>query len=366
MARGESREERIPLAIELGLNVIEVVRDIYGVSGEVHHDEYNVLCPVHQESDPSCDVNLVTGDWNCFSCKAKGDLATFGRHVLGKTRAEVLEVLNPTSPEGRLTAVQSKLAHLRAPKAAERKTGPDADNMHPISEYDPGPLTYLKNRGFKLSTCRRYKVRYVRETTLFRWEGEKRKRFTITHSIAIPVLDREQTLLGWCYRKTERSADWQPRYLYTPELQLADQWFGLNVAGLSDFVVVAEGALDAMWIRQGGFTSAAMLGSQVSERKADALQAFRHVVIFPDYDHAGYESVETVGSLLRGLVPCSVVRYPRFLIERMLTDEKDKLDPQDVRNVKLLRRMVDRAIPYQLWQQRERRKFASGKGSNEL
>lgn len=43
----------------------------------LHGDEYQALCPVHNEKNPSCSFNFKTGLWHCHSCDAQGNYITF-------------------------------------------------------------------------------------------------------------------------------------------------------------------------------------------------------------------------------------------------------------------------------------------------
>ncbi len=36
-------------------------------------DEIRVICPVHEDRRPSCDLNLERGVWICRACGASGD-----------------------------------------------------------------------------------------------------------------------------------------------------------------------------------------------------------------------------------------------------------------------------------------------------
>jgi DNA primase len=39
--------------------------------------QYKALCPHHEDRNASLSINRKTGQWNCFGCKAKGDIFTF-------------------------------------------------------------------------------------------------------------------------------------------------------------------------------------------------------------------------------------------------------------------------------------------------
>lgn len=40
-------------------------------------DNYQAVCPFHEDNDPSLSVNLKSGEYNCFACGAKGDVFGF-------------------------------------------------------------------------------------------------------------------------------------------------------------------------------------------------------------------------------------------------------------------------------------------------
>ena len=46
--------------------------DYYGVDYHPARTTQKVLCPVHGEMDPSCNVDMEKGLWYCFSCGEGG------------------------------------------------------------------------------------------------------------------------------------------------------------------------------------------------------------------------------------------------------------------------------------------------------
>lgn len=47
--------------------------DHYGVRYKDGRVEQKILCPVHEETEPSCSVNLDEGLFRCHACQAAGD-----------------------------------------------------------------------------------------------------------------------------------------------------------------------------------------------------------------------------------------------------------------------------------------------------
>lgn len=343
----------LPTASELGVeDVLDVIEGLLNLQGEVHKTEYHMLCPVHSETDPSCDVNLKTGYWHCFSCHAGGDLANLVAKVMQISYADAKEMLRPGTPEAMLKIVKSKIAKAKTETGPIRLGTPSERVLHTPDRYKAGPMAYMRGRGFTIRTCHRWGIRYVPKTRLYHNDDDE-KGFQITHSIAVPIRDQKGKLLAWCYRATERSEDWQPKYLYTPEFPLVEHWLGLDHHADADEIVVVEGALDAIWLDQCGVPALSMLGSSAfdSVRKIAVLKRYRRVLILADYDNAGILSAMKLGSLLEGEVPTSVCRYPKQAIRRMRSEGKKKLDPQDLTKAEV-KLVVSRALPWMAWRLR--------------
>lgn len=79
---------------------IEVVNAIaeferYGVNFEHNGDrELKMLCPVHDDTEPSIAFNVEKNLWLCHACKAKGDVVSFLAYTVSKTRSVILADLS--------------------------------------------------------------------------------------------------------------------------------------------------------------------------------------------------------------------------------------------------------------------------------
>ena len=54
-----------------------------------HGDQLKVLCPFHEESKPSCSVNVADRVWHCFGCEAKGNVLDFVHRMEARDGAAV-------------------------------------------------------------------------------------------------------------------------------------------------------------------------------------------------------------------------------------------------------------------------------------
>lgn len=362
-------------AEELGVeDVEEVLRNVFSLEGKVYRDEFKMLCPVHSESDPSCEVNLKSGYWNCWSCPAKGDLVELGCIIIeGLTpdtnkskwrasRRRIRKLLRPGDPDSINASIQARVRRRRKELAESVKplVHMEQREVPPWGSYSDGPLKELsakppKGKGLTKETLQRWGVRYAEEKHLVRADGTG---FTVRNSIAIPILDPKGKPFAWVYRRTAKSKSWQPRFIYTPDPTppLHDMWFGMfHHKKVSDIAIV-EGPSDALMCDQWGIPALAIMGTQVTTdhgtRKVDWLSRFRSVTLMLDNDRPGLSATESLGALLhkRGM-GVRVARYHRWM-----TNFKGEPagDPGEMCRVDV-ELLYERAIPWLTWQIQRRR-----------
>ena len=342
----------MPTADELGVADVEaVVNGLFGIEGKVRGDEYDIACPDpnHSDRSPSCSVNLETGLWKCLSCGRAGDLVGLGVLALGEDRNAVIRLLEPSSAESLAVTLMHKLSKLALPKKRGAKSGPI-----PSANYrcgSPEQMSELLERGFTMPQLERWGVQYAEHQTL---EGKKGE-FTLRRTIAIPIKDDHGRLLAWCYRRTDASPAWQPRYMYTPDAPLSELWFGLQHHHNAETVVVVEGALDAMWLDQLGIPALALLGSEMGQRKIMRLQEHKRVILFGDRDNAGAHAVARIGSMIGDRTDVRVAMYNGRAVR--LLEDGAKIDPQVLSPVDLELAVVE-AIPWVTWLLRKAKQTA--------
>ncbi len=336
-------------ADELGIDVLDVCQNIFGLEGSLHHDEFTVLCvnPKHDDHKPSCNINITTGYWRCLSCGAKGDILTLGHHVLHKSRAEIRSLLSPNNPTTALAVVQRRLKGFLRP--AKHSGGAQVRNdrswlpgdAQTVMAYRSGPLDYLKRRGFNSTTIERWGVRYVRSATT---PGKGPQPIPLHNVIAVPICDEKGHLHSWVYRATDLSPSWlqEVRYLYTLDA-INRPWIGIHLHRHGD-IVVTEGPLDAMWFDQHGIPAIGIGGNLPSPERLRSLERYRRVVLFCDNDLGGDLAVSKIGQALWDRMPVFVARYP---------PRSRGTDPQGLSGLDL-ELGIERARSWQAWRLRRR------------
>lgn len=346
----------MPLAEDLGLDDVQhVLEAIFGLEGEANKNrEYRIFCPIHEQEGqhtPSCDVNLDTGQWNCWACSQSGDIIRLGKLVLGIPSKKVRDLLAPNEPDAIAAAIQTRVKRRLNEVTSEKAKPSDSVSVElpKPSVYPKKPMKFLKKRGFTAETLKHWKIRFVPEQELVKTNGDT---FVIRNNMGIPIFDHKgKKVLCWCYRATPDSAAWQEdaKYIYTPGLVdvLNRTWFGYHEARHEDHVAVVEGALDTMWCWQNGIPAVGMLGSSAKQFvKIEALTEFRSVTIMPDRDEAGMLSALALGDRLQEYgVPVKISLYRKWMTRR---DGSPAGDPQDLCPLDL-ELFWWTAVPWQVW-----------------
>jgi DNA primase len=166
----------------------------------------------------------------------------------------------------------------------------------------------------------------------------------LKNTICIPIVDWQGEIVSWCFRATEDSPSYQPRYFYTTGRSHATYLFGEYQARIAEVteVVVTEGPIDAMWLWQAGMAGVAMFGTgnAANPTKVEKLSDFAKVTLFGDRDDAGAGFVGTLGSLLVRQTSCSVAKYRKGWAGT---------DPNTL-TLTQVRWAVDHALPYHQWE----------------
>lgn len=343
----------MPKAEALGVDsVLEIVQGLFGIEGEVKRGgEFHFLCPVHEDRSPSADVNLETGYWSCFSCKAGGDLAELGVQVLGRKRNDVIKILKPNEPTAIAASVHRRIRSLRNDflrEGSKKKQEKNAD-ANTLASYSKGPLDYMIDRGFSHETLKRWGVRYCNEAVLDRPGDDP---FTIKNAIAIPICRETGETFAYCYRATPNSPRWfqEARYIYTPDADLSETWGGLQLYSGGNEITITEGFADAMWCDQNGYPAIPIMGSSPKvKKKIRKLADWKRVRLFLDNDNAGHITTWQLGEALTDLgVPVIVALRKPWMVRR---DGKPAKDANDLCGTDL-ELACERAVPFSFWKRR--------------
>jgi DNA primase len=359
---------------------------------------YVGLCPWHDDSRPSLQVNPDRQSWKCWVCNIGGDVFSFMMKREGVSFPEALRMLAeragielspqgakktlPGSPDDKQTLYRAMLwaeeqFHRCLLEAADAQAARD----------------YLAERGIGLESVRKFHLGFT--PLAWRWLQDQAKKTPFSPAVLEAVglsikpqqgqpYDRFRGRLMFSIRDTEHRPiafggrvlpqlaqeqyQEKAKYINSPETRLfskSNHLYGLDIVRASALqdphIIAVEGYTDVIMAHQQGMTNVvAALGTALGERHVSLLRRFAdRITLVLDGDEAGQRRTNEVLELfvaaqvdLRiltlpdGLDPCDFLRERgRAAFDALLADAVDALEHK-VRTVTAgldLLRDVDRA-----------------------
>lgn len=284
-------------------------------------DQVKIHCPFHDDSNPSCGVNLSKKVFQCWSCKAKGNVLDFYARMEGfdpdepkelrKAALQAVEVFGidggkqdaKSGDQPKAKAKPSKPAK-RAPKGAKRvekeEPAPNADEPQDAPTEANGepankPLTfelqldashpYLEERGLTKAQIKTFGLGVA-------------KRGSMQGRLCFPIHNEDGELVAYSGRWVEDKLPKDtPRYKLPKGFEKARVLFNLHRAVTDDApetVVIVKGFWSVLRLHAAGVPVVSCFGASLSEAQADLLvdAGVKNCILIFDGDDGGRAGVE--------------------------------------------------------------------------
>lgn len=273
---------------EIKQNVtMEAVLEHYGLLDRLkqRRDELIGLCPFHEESRGSFYANTKKNVFQCFGCKAKGNVLDF---VALMERVDIREAglllqdwfqIVAEKPSGTSSDDRKR----RQPRS--RIIKPEQTKNTPLSfelKLDP-THPYVRQRGLTSETIDYFGLGYA-------------ARGVMQGRIAIPIHDECGELVAYAGRWPGEPPDNEGRYRLPPNFHKSLVVYNLHRASeqakKEKRLVVVEGFFPCFWLWQAGINNVvALMGSSLSTRQkellVDCLSSDGALLLLFDNDKAG-------------------------------------------------------------------------------
>lgn len=343
--------------VRQALNIVDVVGSYLDLRRQ--GSGFAALCPWHDDSKPSLQVNPVRQIWKCWVCNIGGDIFSFVMKHEGVEFREALKLLadragielkqyapaKPVAPG----SPDDKVALLQAAAWAEEQfhqfllKAPDAEVAR----------NYLEDRGITPESVEKFRIGFCPDN--FTWLLDKAR--NTPHSPAIleaidvagksergtfydrfrnrvmfPIRDTQSRPIAFGGRVLPNSTDKGGKYINSRETKLfskREQLYALDIASKearkSRHLTVVEGYTDVVTCHQFGVQDVvACLGTALGEKHIPLLRRFADTItLLLDGDEAGQartneilEIFVTAGVDLRVLTLPDELDPAEFLLER--------------------------------------------------
>lgn len=259
----------------------------YGLIADVVSSDFNIICPFHEDINPSMRICLDDGSFFCFGCGAKGNALDFVRKVhpeLNELQVCVLleQILNSDEVK-KLNVKYKKKRRINNRQALNEAHDyyyglrtVDWNNIYTKEEQEV--LQYMKQRRFD-----------ARALNI----AQCKTNYNIAYPFLFPILDNGE-FKGWVGRTMNKYVEKKRKYLYNDGFRKRDTLCGNYEQ--NKIVFICEGFIDYLSLRTRGHIKnvVAILGWHISDEQVQKLKdkGVTTVVSALDNDKAGNKGTE--------------------------------------------------------------------------
>ena len=266
----------------------------YGYIPDVSSNLYKIVCPFHQDVNPSMIVDLSEGNWYCFGCGLSGDALKFVS-LINKEESEIkslvryLKILK-SNKVNKLDFSHRKIRRKKADTelydiAYDYYYGLSKTNWNQAYEDDVGIVkSYMIKRGFTENVLNECGAKYT---------------YNKSYPIIFPMLDNG-IFKGWVCRTTDKVIEQKRKYLYNEGFSRATTLVG-NYKD-QEYVFVVEGYMDRLkFIQYGVKNVVAILGWKMSREQEEKLRKanVKFLISALDNDECGKKGTEYLKTIFK-------------------------------------------------------------------
>lgn len=245
--------------------------------------EEKIVCPFHDDVNPSMKIDLETGTCYCFGCNERFNAFTFvkkAEKINDDLHAclRLAKILKSNKVKRlKLRKVKHKIRHDNKQSLMEA-----SDYYYCLKEIDwynehTEEVRYLLARGFKRSTLNMCKVKYT---------------YNYSYPFVFPMLDNGD-FKGWVCRTTRKNVEKKRKYLYNEGFSRATTLCGTYSKGKT--LIICEGYMDMLKYKQFGIKNVvAILGWKITAEQISKLKDYNitHIISGLDNDVCGKKGTE--------------------------------------------------------------------------
>lgn len=271
----------------------------YGLIGDVSISDFNIICPFHDDINPSMRITLDDGQFFCFGCRVSGNAYDFVRLAnpqLNELQCCILLEQIVNSKEVKAINVKYKKKKKKNNKQALVEASDyfyglrSVDWNNTRTEDERKTLEYMQGRGF---TPRALNI------------ADCRVNYNIAYPFVFPILDNGE-FKGWVGRTTNKYTAQKRKYLYNDGFRKRDTICGNYSENCIPWI--CEGYMDYLSLRTRGHikNTCALLGWHLADEQMNKLKekGITTVVSALDNDKCGIKGTEYLKKFF------NVIRFP--------------------------------------------------------
>lgn len=279
-------------------NELAKVLWFYGLIDNVDAEEQKIICPFHEDANPSMIVNLKQGSYYCFGCNESGDALKFVQKMEKmRSKSNDLQgckkffqiIKSDECSRIRIQRVEKvkKTSKQMYAEAYDYFHGLSKVNWRKKSDLDEvnEVRSYMVKRGFTTSTLNKIDARVT---------------FNKNYELIFPMLDNGK-FKGWVCRTNIPEVEQKRKYLYNKGFRRKTSLIGNY--GDNEVLFIVEGFMDRLKFIQFGVNNVvAILGWKASLHQIEKIKSkknIKYIVSALDNDKCGIKGSKYLESIFK-------------------------------------------------------------------
>lgn len=262
----------------------------YGLLEDETKSEGKIICPFHEDINPSLIYNLETGTWFCFGCGESGNEVDFLLHMMDAQKHETryalgyLNYITHSKQTSKIDTVRRTIVkhdyEQEYMRAQDYYYGLKQTNWESNSSDSETLLIidYMTKRGFDAHTLNKWGARLT---------------YNDSYPLVFPIMDNDEYKGYVCRAINNPELESKRKYLYNYGFRRDTTLCGTYNEGKVTFIV--EGYMDMLKVKSFGFNNVvAILGWKISLNQVQKLKDknISKVVCCLDNDSAGRKGLK--------------------------------------------------------------------------
>ena len=279
-------------------NELAKVLWFYGLIGNVDAEEQKIICPFHEDANPSMIVNLKQGSYYCFGCHESGDALKFVQKM-EKMRNKLNDLQGCKKFFQILKSDECSRIRIqrveKVKKTSKQMYAEAYDYFHGLSKVNwrkksdldevNEVRSYMVKRGFTTSTLNKIDARVT---------------FSKNYELIFPMLDNGK-FKGWVCRTNIPEVEQKRKYLYNKGFRRKTSLIGNY--GDNEVLFIVEGFMDRLKFIQFGVNNVvAILGWKASLHQIEKIKSkknIKYIVSALDNDKCGIKGSKYLESIFK-------------------------------------------------------------------
>lgn len=279
-------------------NALAKVLWFYGLIGNVDAEEQKIICPFHEDANPSMIVNLKQGSYYCFGCHESGDALKFVQKM-EKMRSKSNDLQGCKKFFQILKSDECSRIRIqrveKVKKTSKQMYAEAYDYFHGLSKVNwrkksdldevNEVRSYMVKRGFTTSTLNKIDARVT---------------FSKNYELIFPMLDNGK-FKGWVCRTNIPEVEQKRKYLYNKGFRRKTSLIGNY--GDNEVLFIVEGFMDRLKFIQFGVNNVvAILGWKTSLHQIEKIKSkknIKYIVSALDNDKCGLKGSKYLESIFK-------------------------------------------------------------------